>query len=239
MLVTEFALIFVASAFVLFLLFRIFDKRLSIWAGALFAAYVGLDDLATGLPSTYPDLRIIDANWNWTGKIYSLALAAVVLRGLRIKPKAAGITLSQRNLSTSVIALVLFALWGLALGLIFRPDQTDLETIAFQASMPGLAEELAYRGIAPVLLLGLHPWRPAIQGIPWTVIGLTACVFGTWHGLRVTDSGISFDLVSAAIPFVGSIAGGWLRFSSGSLVFPIIAHGAANVAFQISPSVCS
>lgn len=237
--VISFTLIFAASAFVVFLVSRLFDRRLSIWAGVLFAAYVGLDDLATGLPSMYPEFRIIDATWNWTGKIYSLALAALIFFGLRISPEAAGLTLSQRNLPASMITLALFALWGLALGLIFRPDQTSTETIAFQATMPGLAEELAYRGIAPVLLLGLYPARAAIHDIPWTVIGLTACVFGIWHGLRVADSGVSFDLVSASIPFVGSIAGGWLRFNSGSLVFPIAAPGTANVAFQISSSVFS
>lgn len=235
--VFEFTLIFSASAFALFLVFRIFDKGLSLWAGILFAAYIGLDDLVTGLPYVFSALRLFEAAWNWSGKVYSIMLAALVLTSLRINPAAAGLTMSQRNLSASIIALLGFVLWGLALGLFFRPDQASAETIAFQATMPGLAEELAYRGIAPVLLLGLHPARPAIHGIPWSVIALTACVFAVWHGLRVSQAGISFDLVSAAVPFVGSIAGGWLRFSSGSLVFPTLAHGAANVAFHAAPRI--
>lgn len=86
--VISFTLIFAASAFVVFLVSRLFDRRLSIWAGVLFAAYVGLDDLATGLPSMYPEFRIIDATWNWTGKIYSLALAALIFFGTKDQPRS-------------------------------------------------------------------------------------------------------------------------------------------------------
>ena len=147
---------------------------------------------------------------------------------------ALGLTLSQRRLKASLVALVLFILWGFSLGLVFRPGAPDMETLAFQASMPGIVEELAYRGIAPALLLGLVRGRAPSQGIPWTVVFVTAAVFGAWHGLGYTDTGFSFDPMSALFPFIGSIAGGWLRFNSGSLLFPILAHNLANVAFHLS-----
>ena len=100
--------------------------------------------------------------------------------------------------------------------------------------MPGLAEELAYRGIAPALLLGLIRGKGCSQGIPWAVVLITALAFGIWHGLSYSNSGFSFDLMSALFPFIGSIAGGWLRFSSGSLLFPILAHSFANIAFHLT-----
>ena len=131
-------------------------------------------------------------------------------------------------------ALFLFILWGLSLGLVFKPSVPSVETLAFQALMPGLAEELAYRGIAPALLLGLICGKEPSQGIPWTVVFTTALAFGIWHGLGYSASGFSFDLMSALFPFIGSIAGGWLRFSSGSLLFPILAHSFANVAFHLT-----
>jgi membrane protease YdiL (CAAX protease family) len=63
---------------------------------------------------------------------------------------------------------------------------------------------------------------------------ITALAFGIWHGLSYSASGFAFDSMSALFPFIGSIAGGWLRFSSGSLLFPIVAHSFANIAFHLT-----
>lgn len=229
-----FSVSFAAIAFLIFLAFKYFDRRLTIAFGLLFAAYLGLDDLVTGLPSGSDAFSIVGGEWNWSGKIYSLLLAIVVVLALKMNPKAVGLTLSQRNLKVSLIALFLFVVWGLSLGLLFKPSIPSAETLAFQALMPGLSEELVYRGIAPALLLGLIRGKEPSQGIPWTVVFITALIFGIWHALGYSDSEFSFDLMSGLFPFIGSIAGGWLRFSSGSLLFPILAHGFANVAFHLT-----
>jgi len=229
-----FSLSFAAIAFLIFLSCKYFDKRLTFAFGLLFATYLGLDDLVTGLPSGSAAFSFIGGEWNWSGKIYSLLLSIVVVLGLGIKPQALGLTVSQRNLKASLIALFLFILWGLTLGLTFKPSTPSVETLAFQALMPGLAEELAYRGIAPALLLGLIRGKESSPGIPWAVVLITALAFGIWHGLSYSNSGFSFDLMSALFPFIGSIAGGWLRFSSGSLLFPILAHSFANIAFHLT-----
>jgi membrane protease YdiL (CAAX protease family) len=232
-----FALSFAAIAFLIVLAFKHFDKRLTLSFGLLFAAYLGLDDLVTGLPSGSSAFSFIGGEWNWSGKIYSLLLSVVVVLGLRIKPEALGLTLSQRNLRASLVALFLFILWGLSLGLLFKPSVPSAETFAFQASMPGIVEELVYRGIAPALLLGLIRGKEPSQGIPWAVVFITAVAFGIWHGLSYSDAAFSFDPMSAFFPFIGSIAGGWLRFNSGSLLFPILAHSFANVAFHLTAMI--
>ncbi len=220
-------------------LFKAFDKRLTLGFGLLFAVYIAIDDLVTGLPSAFPALRLVDAQWNWSGKIYSLAVSVAVLLALQIKPSAAGITFKQKNLKASLIALGLFIIWGLSLGLLFNPPTPSVETIAFQGLMPGLSEELVYRGIAPAILLGFIRGREPEEGIPWTVVFITAIMFGVWHGLGYSNAGFSFDVMSASFPFIGAIAGGWLRFNSGSLLFPILVHAVANVVFQLAPLIRS
>jgi uncharacterized protein len=220
-----------------FLVSKPFDKRLKLGLGVLFAVYLALDDLVTGLPSAYTAFRFVQAEWNWSGKIYSLVLSVVVLLVLRINARAAGITFTQKNLKASLIALGLFIVWGLLLGLLFNPPPPSLETIAFQGTMPGLMEETVYRGIAPAILLGLIWRKKQEEGIPWTVVFITAIMFGVWHGLGYSNAGFSFDAMSALFPFIGSIAGGWLRFNSGSLLFPILVHSVANVAFQLAPLI--
>ena len=234
-----FALSFSAIAFLIFLVLRHYDQRLTFAFGVLFAAYLGLDDVVTGLPSTLSAFSFVGGEWNWSGKIYSLLLSIVVMLGLGIRPKALGLTLSQRNLKASLVALFLFGLWGLSLGLHFKPSVPSVETLAFQATMPGIVEELVYRGIAPAILLGVIRGKEPSQGIPWTVVLITSVAFGMWHGLSYSDAAFSFDGMSALFPFIGSIAGGWLRFHSGSLLLPILAHSFANVAFHLSALIGS
>src|SRR3546814_19318867 len=100
--------------------------------------------------------------------------------------------------------------------------------------MPGIVEELVYRGIAPAILLGLIRGKEPSQGIPWAVVFITAIAFGIWHGLSYSDAALQFDPLSALVPFSGSIDGGWLRFNSSSLLFPVLSHRIANVAFHLT-----
>jgi membrane protease YdiL (CAAX protease family) len=118
--------------------------------------------------------------------------------------------------------------------LLFKPGAPDAETLAFQATMPGLAEEIAFRGIAPAILLGLMNRKPHVNDIPWAVIFATSLMFGIWHSLSVSGGAVGFDLMSGLFPFIGSIPGGWLRFKTKSLLAPILIHSIANVAFHLA-----
>jgi membrane protease YdiL (CAAX protease family) len=66
------------------------------------------------------------------------------------------------------------------------------------------------------------------------VILATSIVFGIWHGLGYSEGNFTWTTMSALIPLVGSIAGGWLRFRTGSLLVPVLGHGIANVAFHVA-----
>jgi hypothetical protein len=235
--VLVFSACFALISAVLFLLARTFDKRVSLVFALASAAYLGLDDLVTGLPAAIKTLDIPGTHWNWMGKLLSLGLSALAIRALRIRPEAVGITMRWRHGSVGVVVLFFFVVWGACLGLLFKPGSPDLETLAFQATMPGLAEELVYRGILPAILLGRIAKAEHPEGMPWVIIMATAVVFGVWHGLRVSDGQFGFDVMSALFPFLGSILGGWLRFKTRTLAFPIAAHSLANVAFHIAGGI--
>lgn len=234
------ALVFSASfaliSAVLFLLANVFDRRIALVCALGAAVYLGLDDLVTGLPSAIRALQL-PGHWNWMGKLLSLALSALAISILRLPPKSVGLTLRWQNSRIGIAFLFFFIVWGACLGLLFKPGPPDPETLAFQATMPGLAEELVYRGILPALLL----WRMAKagepEGMPWAVIVATALAFGVCHGLQFSGGRFGFDVMSALFPFLGSIPGGWLRFKTRSLVFPIAAHGLANVAFHMAGGI--
>lgn len=218
-----------------FLALKPLDKRLTIGFGLLFVAYVVLDDALTGLPYALPATDLNPAHWNWAGKVYSLLFSAIVLLGFRMNARAAGFVLPRRNIGLGALVTALLIPLGVVLALVFKPEPPDAETISFQLLMPGLAEELAFRGIAPALLLGLVKGRVPGGDIPWVVILIAAVPFGAVHGLGFSDGAFSFEPVSALWTFSGAVVYGWLRFSTGSLLFPLIAHGLTNVAFHLTP----
>jgi len=232
-----YSLIYAAIALLGFLALKPLDKRLAYPFGLLLVLYLTLDDFVTGLTYTHSFFNFLPGHWNWEGKIYSLLLSVIVILGLGMSAKAVGLVLPQRNIKLGLIALVPLIFMGVVLGFVHEPEPPTSETIAFQLLMPAAAEELAFRGIAPVLLLGLIHGKHPPAGAPWVVICIAAIPFGIVHGLNVSDGAISFDLQSALWTLSGGIIYGWLRFSSGSLLFPLLAHGVTNVTFHLTALV--
>ncbi len=78
---------FAAIAFVIFSAAKIADKRILLAFALLAAVYIGLDDLVTGLPTVVKSIDVIPGKWNWTGKILSIVLSAVVIAALNLSTK--------------------------------------------------------------------------------------------------------------------------------------------------------
>lgn len=210
------------------------DRRLTLASALLFAVYLALDDLVTGLPTAVPALDFLPGDWNWEGKFFSIALAVGVIAIFGLSRDAVGLTLRQRNLKSSLVVAALYLPWAATLGLMFKPGLST-ETLAFQATMPGIAEELALRGVAPALLLGLLRGKPGVVGVPWAVVAVSGILFGVWHALGYADGAFSFDVTSALLTGFGGLVACWLRFKSGSLLLPVVLHSAANVLFHLAP----
>jgi uncharacterized protein len=220
-----------------FLAFRPFDTKLAYRFGLLFVSYLVLDDFITGLPYTFDVFDLNPARWNWAGKVYSLGFAAAVIALFGLSAKATGLILPQRNVKVGALALIPLILMGVVLAMMHQPPPPSGETIAFQLLMPGLAEELAFRGVAPALLLGLIRNQDPPERTPWIAVLIAAIPFGAVHGLSFSDGAVAFDGGQGLWTASGGIIYGWLRFSTGSLLFPLLAHSLTNVAFVLTPLV--
>jgi uncharacterized protein len=229
-----YSLVLCAISFVAFLALKYFDRRLTFFFGILFAVYVGLGDLVTGLPPAVAELRFVNSRWNWSGQTYSLLFSLAVLFALGVKSSAIGAVMPRKNLRIGIIVLTVLTAVSVLLGLVFKPSPPSAETVAFQALMPAFAEELMFRGIAPALLLGLIRRAEPPQGIPWIVVLIAAVPYGVVHGLGYSGGDFSFDALYALYTYSGGIIYGWLRFSTGSLLFPILAHSFGNAAFALT-----
>ena len=180
--------------------------------------------------------RIIsDSDWNWTGKL----LATFVMLGVAALPrfgwKESGLTFRQSENSTSAWAvLAIFAITVFAAAIYFGDGRDDWDTILFQWTMPGIEEEIFYRGVLLLALNEAFATRARVLGadIGWGGI-LATVAFGLIHSLFYDVEGISFDAISFAITGGPALLLLWLREKTGSVLLPILAHNVANGAFVV------
>lgn len=165
----------------------------------------------------------------------SFAVFLVIAFLPRFGPAKVGLTLRQGpGLRTPL--LVFFSLLGVFF--YFAVSDTngmaDIETIAFQWTMPSLDEELFYRGVLLLVMNEAFSRRANVMGAKIGFGGLlTSLLFGLAHGFGYADGNFSFDLMVFTMTGIPSLLLLWLRERTGSLLLPMLAHSAANGLFTV------
>ncbi|MGL5816359.1 MAG: CPBP family intramembrane glutamic endopeptidase [Phycicoccus sp.] len=180
-----------------------------------------------------PGLEAFDSlEYNWQGKLAGIVLGLVVIAALpSLSFRAVGFT-SPRRGSWRAAAGVLAALLAVnaLLALAGAAEELTLERLLFQASMPGLDEELFYRGILLVLLDRVITYRRHLWGVDigFGAVGTTV-LFALGHGLTIDGAG-ALQVDPFSFVFVGAIGAAlcWLRLRSGSLWPSLVTHNALN-----------
>ncbi len=205
-------------------------RALAIAFVATLLLYLGLREVPVLLFVTRP----IGEHWNWAGE--SLALAAVVLvahqlvRAAGFSWREFGVTLIQRPGSLrpglAVSLLVLAANYVLMSFSTFRVASVPLETWLYQASLPGLVEEIVFRGVLLALADRLFAprWRLAGVQLGWGAVLMTF-IFVALHGF---SAHALTGVLPAALLYL------WLRAFTGSVVLPILVHNAWNLSVYVA-----
>lgn len=210
---------------------RDFNLRWFLAALALYAIYNFLLTRGFFALPNFPE----EAAWNWLGKIMALAgmlaVAAVPAFGFQ----RSGLTLRHKEGSrTAVLVFIALAALVFYFAITGGDGRDDWETIAFQWTLPGLDEEIFYRGVLLLAMNEAFRRRLVILGAPIGYGGLlTSVIFGLAHGLDYGASGPSFDVMTFLVTGIPSLILLWLRERTGSLALPILAHNIANGAFTL------
>ncbi len=177
----------------------------------------------------------------WQSMLFETALALLAIFAVGGLVHA-GVTLRisaqawRACLIATGLAAVYTAVRSLGLnyfGLGTPPPQMHTEMFLYLLTMPGIAEELAYRGV-------MQPWLNRVFGRPWRVFGaqigwgwvLTGVVFWAMHAFRLDDAfQVSFYWPTLTMPLVMGIIMGWMRERSGSIVPGILAHNLVNLVW--------
>jgi membrane protease YdiL (CAAX protease family) len=172
-----------------------------------------------------PGPRPPGVHWDWSGHL--LALGGMLALAVSFV-KRAGLSLSALGLArpvalgaaatvTAAALLVNFTLNAGSAG----PREVPAETWLFLATMPGLAEELAFRG---VLLAAAGRAAPAARGIAGVEVNRGAALLTLAF---VALHGISLGTLFSVLP--GSLLYLWLRLKTGSVIVAIVAHNLWNL----------
>jgi membrane protease YdiL (CAAX protease family) len=202
----------------------------------LFAAFLTLD-IALVMSFKLDLLVPAWGGWNWQGKI--LETVWPVLLGLAVPAFAArriGLALPSEPGAWRALGIAagIYVVLGVPLMLImgarFGVDG-DAATFAYQATLPGLGEEIVYRGLLLALLDGAfgRPWQRAGARFGWGAVIVTA-MFGFVHGVDAKSLGdIHLHWGNMLFPAATGVLLVWLKERTGSVWPCVLLHNFINV----------
>ncbi len=232
--------------FLLFALPGLFKREARGWVPVV-AIIALIDVFATLLPIVFRPLDFVGGHWNWTGKIFSVAamltISVVLMATGRLTAREIGLTTRQapgtgRALLTVILPylVVLAILMATTFGNGKPPTH---ETLLFEGTMPGLAEELSYRGVLLALFNKMFTGRVRFLGadIGYGVVAVSI-VFGLLHGMAF-DSHFKLQFSVPMVTVTGLIGFllAWLRVRTQSLALPVIVHNVTNLIFEGVPKL--
>lgn len=205
---------------------------------AFFVLYFLFDCYLQQLSMKFINLEFMGLRFTWAGKLLSLATSLVVIYTVsKSDRQEIGFT-TKTNAKKLVKSGLLFFFGFLLFDFIFKMilfpkgGSFNLETFAFQATMPGLTEEIAFRGISLWLLdkVFISEWTFKGLKFGWGFIIVTL-LFGVVHGAVLTEQhAFKFDVVTIVyLALISSLSVGLLRKFSGNLIYPILGHNTINL----------
>lgn len=221
-----------------FVLIAAWRSRTRRWGLLLFVASLVVLDIAL---SEIPLVGVFrHLYWHWQECILETAwpfLLAALVPGITLA--SIGVTSRFRSgwLKDSCIALLpLLAIVAIFFTLGVR-KKLDAGSWVYLAIMPGLAEELVFRGVFQSLLNRVfgRPWRLGNAEFGWGLI-ITAVLFAGSNGLIRVDTQLHAQIVpqAAIAPVLLSFISGWVRERSDSVWPCVVGHNLSNLLIPLA-----
>ena len=207
------------------------------WGLLLFiAALVVLDVALVEIPRVDGFQHL---HWSWQesllSSIWPFILVALVPV---ISLVSIGVTsrLHEGWLKPSLVALAVAVAVPTLFFITGTRKKLDAEGWTFLLIMPGLAEELVFRGVYQSLLNRVFgkPWRLASAEFGWGLV-ITAILFAGANGLVVVDAQLHPHIVlpAAIAPILMSLVSGWVRERSDSIWPSVFGHNLSNIVVPL------
>jgi membrane protease YdiL (CAAX protease family) len=182
------------------------------------------------LPRLHSTFDIIKSSWNWEGKIYGIILGIVfyfLFRRLFRENDFFTFRQHKGNFKVAMLGAIIMVILSTGVWLIFGKSEFDFETLAFQISIPGIDEEIFYRGLLLGLLCTALKDKVSFLGNPGVL--LTAILFGLMHSLKIDKTNlIGFDVIYFLQTGLAGYVWGWITIKSRSILLAILSHNFSN-----------
>jgi len=201
----------------------------------LFAVFFMLD---IALVYLYTSVQFIPdwGRWNWQGKILEIAWPLLLVALVpAFTARSIGLQWETEPGSWRIVFVVslVYAVCAIPLmifALHWRLSNIKLPTLLYEATMPGLGEELVYRGVLLMLLNRAF-------GKSWTLFGarvgwgyiIVTLLFAFLHGVQATSfHAVHIHWGAMIFPLgIGAVLA-WLRERTGSLWPGVVFHNLVN-----------
>lgn len=180
-----------------------------------------------------PKLIVIDSVFNWIGKFSELLLGISLVFILKPNKQDFGLINQYEKGSIRSLTIAFICVAVFMNGLMYLSDGfkgANLEAILFQATMPGITEELLYRGILLGLFNNFFHKRRTFFGVEMGLgVLITSLLFGLAHGL-VFDRALNFhfDIVTLVFTSLLGFLFAYSKERSGSIIPGVLGHNLIN-----------
>jgi membrane protease YdiL (CAAX protease family) len=224
-----------------FSLIALWHSRTHLWRLVLFVALlVILQNALTEIPRVGGFQHL---HWAWQASLLITALTVIVAwLAPEVSFASIGVTSSLRPgwFKPGIVALLIAAALPAVAFIHGSRVQLTGEGWAYLLVMPGLAEELLFRGLYQSLLnraLG-RGWRFGGAEFGWGLL-ITSVLFAGSNGLIAIDDQLHARLVlpAAIAPFIASLVSGWVRERTNSVWPSVVGHNLSNIVIPVATFV--
>ena len=221
-----------------FVLVAVWHSRTRRWSLLLFVASLVILNVALGeIPRVYGFQHL---HWSWQECLLSIAwpfLLIALVPGISLVSVGLTSRLRPGWLKPSIVALLLALAVPAVFFMLGARKKLDAEGWVFLLIMPGLAEELVFRGVFQSLLNRVFgkPWRFAHAEFGWGLI-ITAILFAGFNGLVAVDPQLHPRIVlhAAIAPVMLSLVSGWVRERTDSVWPSVFGHNLSNLVIPFA-----
>lgn len=182
------------------------------------------------LPSINAVFDVIESRWNWEGKALGIICGIscyFIFRRYFHENDFFTLKQNRENLKPTLIVAVGLVLLSTVVWFLLGKSQFNMETLAFQISLPGVDEEIMFRGILLGLLTSSLKEKTTFVGNPSVL--LTAILFGFMHGLTLDKNyAIDFEPIYFIQTTFAGYLWGWITLKSRSILLAILSHNFSN-----------
>ena len=224
-----------------FILVALWRSRTRRWGLVLFVgSLVILFNAVTELPRVNGFQHL---HWSWQETLLTIAWTLLVVwltPGVSFRSIGVTSRLNPGWLKPGIIALLIAAAVPAVVFILGSRVRLTREGWAYLLVMPGLAEELLFRGLYQSLLnsaLG-RCWRFGGAQFGWGLL-ITAVLFAGANGLVAVDDQLHARIVlpAAIAPFIASLVSGWVRERTNSVWPSVFGHNLSNILIPVATFV--